>query len=146
MRLYPPFVPEHARKAAASIIGTDHAYKDATSAKTGNVASDIAGASDHQLASRYRQDRGRRLRRDAGDVAIDELVEHQVPDAKHRLIRGELQTFFEIEHQMPIAVRKELRCDGAYVRADIAWSDAAEYQSGDAGSADDKANVLRGLC
>ena len=47
---------------------------------------------------------------------------------------------------MPIAVRKELRCDGAYVRADIAWADAAEYQSGDAGSADEESECVRGLC
>src|SRR5271157_2660766 len=100
MRLYALFASEHVRKVTTSIISTDYAYNDATSAKAGNIAGHITGASDHQLPSRYRQDRRGRLGRDAGHFAIDEIVEHQIPDAEHGLLGNELKRLFEIEHQV----------------------------------------------
>jgi hypothetical protein len=93
-------MPRSLRNMFANIISTDYAYDDATSAKAGNIAGHITGASDHQLASRYRQDRRGRLGRDAGDFAIDEIVEHQIPDAEHGLLGNELKRLFEIEHQV----------------------------------------------
>ena len=38
------------------------------------------------------------LRRDPRDLAIDEVVEHQVSDAEHGLLADELERIFEIEH------------------------------------------------
>ena len=54
-------------------------------AERDQVARHVAGAADHQVGALDRDHRGRRLRRDARDVAIDELVEHQIADAEHGL-------------------------------------------------------------
>ena len=74
--------------------------KDAARAERGNVARHVAGAADDQLAAGHRKDRRRRLRRDARDLAVDELVEHQVADADHGLLGNELERVLEIEHDV----------------------------------------------
>ena len=63
-----------------------------------DIARHIAGAADLDFAARHREHRRRRLRRDARDLAIDEIVEHEIADAEHGLLGDELEGFFEIEH------------------------------------------------
>ena len=70
------------RPASSSPITLD---EDAVRAERGDAARDIAGAADNGLAALDRDDRRRRFRRNPRDVAVDEIVEHQVADAEHRL-------------------------------------------------------------
>ena len=82
------------------IIITNHADKDAARAKRYQIAGDVAGAANHDFGTLHRDHRRRRLRRNARHVAVDELVEHQIADAKHGL-RGQIgQVFFEIKHHI----------------------------------------------
>ncbi len=82
----------------AGVVLADEADEDAARAERGDIAGDIAGAADLDLAALNRQHRSRRLRRYAGDFAIDEIVQHQIADAEHGLLGYELERFFEIEH------------------------------------------------
>ncbi len=52
--------------------------------------------------------RRRRLGRNARDFAIDEIVEHDVADAKNGLPGNEPERFFEIEHAVPRGLRPRL--------------------------------------
>jgi len=64
---------------------------------------DVAAAADNQLAARHRQHRRRRLRRDARNLAIDEIVEHQVADAEHRRLIEPRELLIDIVHRwLPI--------------------------------------------
>ena len=64
----------------------------------GNVARHIASTADRDLVSLHRAHRRRRFRRNARDLAIDEVVEHQVADAEDRLLADAFQAGLEIEH------------------------------------------------
>ena len=80
------------------VVLADQAYKNAPRPKRSDVARDIAGAADLDLATHNREHRRRRLRRNARDFAIDEIVEHQIADAENGLLRYELEGIFKIEH------------------------------------------------
>ena len=47
-------------------------------------------------------DRRRRLRRDARDVAVDEVVEHQIADTEHRRCREPSELLFEAVHRRTV--------------------------------------------
>jgi hypothetical protein len=83
---------------ARRIIGADETDEDAARAERGDIARDIAGAPDGELVALHRQHRRRRLRRNPSDLAIDEVVEHQVADAEDGLLADVLQARFEIQH------------------------------------------------
>ena len=85
-------------QCARRVILADQADKDAVRAKRTDIAGNIAGAADLDLAARNRQHRRRRLRRNAAHLAIDEIVEHEIADAEHGLLRYKLQRFLKIEH------------------------------------------------
>ncbi len=72
--------------------------EDATCAEARDIARDIAGAPDLDFAALNREHRRRRFRRDARNLAIDEIVEHQIADAEHGLPGDKLEGFLEIEH------------------------------------------------
>ena len=82
------------------LVVADQTDKDAGRAECGDVARHIAGAADLDRIVLDRQHRRRRLGRNARDLAIDEVVEHDVADAQHRLLGNEPQCFLEIEHAL----------------------------------------------
>ena len=90
---------ERRLQRAAGIVLADQADKDAMRAEARDIARDIAGAADHHLAALDCDHRRRRLRRDAGDLAIDEVVQHQVADAQDGDAGQSRQALVEIEHQ-----------------------------------------------
>jgi len=79
------FSCERVPERLACLVLADQTDKNATCAKARNVASHVPGATDIGLGALYGDHRRRRFRRNARDLAIDELVEHQVADAQHRL-------------------------------------------------------------
>ncbi len=81
---------EFVLQGPASLIVTDQPDKNTFCAERGDVARDVAGATDIDLAALNRNDRRRRLRRDPRHLAIDKLVEHQVADAKDSLTTNRL--------------------------------------------------------
>src|SRR5947208_3724653 len=85
-------------QCARRVVLADEADKDTVSAERADIASNVAGAADLDLAARHRQHRRRRLRRNAAHFAIDEIVEHEIADAEHSLLRYKLQRFLKIEH------------------------------------------------
>ena len=82
------------------LVVADEADKNAGRAERRDVARHIAGAADLDRVALDRQHRRRRLGRNARDLAIDEVVEHHVADAQHRLLGNEPQRFLEIEHAL----------------------------------------------
>ena len=89
---------ERIGQRAAGFIVADQADENAARAERCDIARDIAGAADLDLAARDREHRRRRFRRNARDFAIDEIVEHEIADAENGLLRQKLEGFFEIEH------------------------------------------------
>src|SRR5262249_59290266 len=87
------------QRVGGSILA-DQAHKGTASAKARNVARDIAGAADQHLAFCHGKHRGRGFRRDAANIAVDELVKHQVADAEHALAADALEVVLELEHWM----------------------------------------------
>jgi len=63
-----------------------------------DVAGHVARTSDDELAPGHRKDRSRRLGRNARYITVDEIVEHQVPDAKDGLMGDEPERVFEAGH------------------------------------------------
>ncbi len=106
---------ERVGQRQAGLIVADQSDEYAARSERRDVARDVAGAADLDLAARDHQHRRRRLRRNARDFAIDEIVEHQIADADHRLLRQKLQRLFEIEHPRSpipaIALSDNDRCD-----------------------------------
>ena len=90
---------ERRAHGARAVVVADHADEQTTRAERGDVARDVAGAADHRLLARHRNHRRWRLGRDARDVAVDELVEHEVADAKHRPARNRMRQSVKIEHR-----------------------------------------------
>ncbi len=84
---------------APGIVLADQTDEQAARAEARDIARDIAGAADHHLAALDRDHRRRRLRRDARDLAIDEVVQHQIADAQHGDAGKLRQAMVEIEHQ-----------------------------------------------
>ena len=80
------------------VILAGEADENAVSAERRDIARDIAGAADLDLAARHREHRRRRLRRNARDFAVDEVVKHEIADAEYGLLRYKLECFFKIEH------------------------------------------------
>ena len=76
---------ERGIERAPGVVIADQADEDAARAQSCDVARDIAGAADIDLAALRGDHRGRRLRRDARHLAIDEFIEHQIADAQHGL-------------------------------------------------------------
>ncbi len=81
-RLLGEFTHQH----TPGLILADHADEHAASPERNDVARNVAGATDHGLVPLHRDHRRRRLRRDARDAAIVELIKHEIADAEHRLI------------------------------------------------------------
>ena len=79
-------------------IRTDHADENAMRAERSDIAPDIARAADIHLAALNGDHRRGRFRRHALDVAIDELVEHEIADAQHGLASDIRGKSLEIEH------------------------------------------------
>ena len=71
------------------LILAEHADQHAAGSERNDVARNVAGAADHDFVPLNRDHRRRRLRRDARDAAVVELIEHEITDAEHRLV-GEL--------------------------------------------------------
>ena len=89
---------ERLGQSRAGVVVADHADENAARAERHQIARDIAGAADHDFGALDRDHRRRRLRRDAGHVAIDEFVKHQIADAEHGLIAEVGEMLVEIEH------------------------------------------------
>ena len=73
------------RQRPPRIVLAHDADIDAARTEARDVARHVAGAANLRFFPPHRQHRRRRFRGDAGHVAIDELVEHKVADAKHGL-------------------------------------------------------------
>ena len=80
------------------VVLADEPDENALRAERRDIARDIAGAADLDLAARDRKHRRRRLRRNARDFAVDEIVKHEIADAENGLLRHKLEGFFKIEH------------------------------------------------
>jgi hypothetical protein len=75
----------------------DHTDEQAAGAEAGEVARHVAG--DHPLLVPHRDHRHRCLRRHLQDLAIDEVVQHDVTDAQHNAVRELFQRGLVVEHQ-----------------------------------------------
>ncbi len=123
MRLDLPLDSQRPHQAGARFILADHADEDAARPERGQVARHIAATADDKLAARHRQHRRRRLRRDAGDLAIDEIIEHQVADAQNgSLVQPHDLLIDGVHRRVPdasaVAVRTvEKPCDVAILTA-----------------------------
>src|ERR1043165_2413187 len=90
---------ERLGERTSGLVIAHHADENAARTERNQVARDIAGAADHRLRALAGDYRRRRLRRDARDIAVDELVEHQVADAEHGL-RSEIgEMLVEVVHE-----------------------------------------------
>ena len=83
------------------LIVADQADQNAFRAERRDIARHIAGTADLDRAVPDREHRRRRLGRNARDFAIDEIVEHEIADAEHGLLRNEPEGVFEIKHALP---------------------------------------------
>src|SRR6204780_4868313 len=82
----------------ARLIVADQADQNTFRTERRDVARHVAGAADLDRAVPDREHRRRRLGRYARDLAIDEIVEHEIADAEHGLLRNKPEGFFEIKH------------------------------------------------
>ena len=71
------------------------------------IAGDVTRAADHQFGTFDRNYRRRRFGRNAGDLAIDELIQHQIANAKDRLLRERGKMFVEIVHRVTDSGRRD---------------------------------------
>ena len=71
------------------------------------IAGDVTRAADHQFGTFDRNYRRRRFGRNAGDLAIDELIQHQIANAKDRLLRKRGKMFVEIVHRVTGSGRRD---------------------------------------
>ncbi len=76
----------------------DDAHEGARGAQRRDVARHVAGAADDEFLALDGEHRGRRLGRDALDLAIDIAVEHEVADAQHARAAELGQAPGKIEH------------------------------------------------
>ena len=73
-------VPGH---TAGHFVFADQTDEHAMGAQARDVARHVTRAADHHFAALDRDDRRRRLRGDARNLAIDEVVQHQIAHAQH---------------------------------------------------------------
>src|SRR6202034_330102 len=92
----------------AGVVIADDADENTPGPERGDVARDIAGATDLGRVVTNRKDRRRRFGRDARDLSIDEIVEHDVADAEDRLPGHKPERFFVIEHARLLPARRLL--------------------------------------
>ena len=78
---------ERVGQRQAGLVVADQTDEDAFRAERRDIARHIAGAADLDRAVPDREHRRRRLGRNARDFAIDEIVEHEIADAEHGLLR-----------------------------------------------------------
>ena len=64
-------------------VGADQSRKAGAAPERGNVVRGVARAAGHHLGRVVLEDQHRRLARDAGDLAVDELVGDEVADDQH---------------------------------------------------------------
>src|SRR6516162_498510 len=99
MRLDPALESAERRpQRLAGCVVAAYTDEDAARAKTGGIARDIAGAADHLFLAGDCDYRCGRFWGNARHFAVNEIVEHEVPDAKDGLLGCEPQCFFEREH------------------------------------------------
>src|SRR5690348_11747663 len=79
-------IAERLGQGAASLVVTDGPHENATHAKRYKITRDVTGAADHQLGAFDGDDRRRRLRRYARNLAVNKLVQHQIANAEHGLL------------------------------------------------------------
>ena len=97
---------ERVMQNLAGLVVTDQADENTLCAERCDIAGDVAGAADLDAVVFDLQNRCRRFRRNARNVAINEIVEHDVADTKNGLVADEPQGFFEVEHAVaPPALR-----------------------------------------
>ena len=89
------------------LVLSNHPEKETARAEACDITGDIARAADQLFLPLDREHRHRRFRRDARDLAIDEVVEHPVADAEHGLLGNAGEKISEIEHQSCLANRLE---------------------------------------
>ena len=89
---------------APRLVVADHADEDAARAERGDIARHVAGAADHEFAVADGEHLRRRLGRDAGDLAVDEIVEHDVADAEHGLPADKLQRLVEMNMSLAFSL------------------------------------------
>jgi hypothetical protein len=92
------FVAQLGGERMSCLVIANDSHKNAACAKTRNITRHITCTPDHELALRYRQHRRRRFRRNSRNIAVDEIVEHQVSDAEHSLLREPFDGVFKVEH------------------------------------------------
>ena len=97
---------------AAGFVVADKTDENALRSKSRDVARDVAGATDLHRVVPDAQHRRRRLWGNPRDVAVDEVVEHDVADAKDRLSGNEPQRLFKIKHRCARAAHVLLLTDG----------------------------------
>ena len=89
---------KRAHERTAGVILSDDAEENAARPERRNVARHVAGPTDGEIVAGDCENRSRRLGRDARDLAVDEVVEHQISNADDGLLGNELERVFEIEH------------------------------------------------
>ena len=86
--------------AAGLPIGADQARQARAAAERRHVVGGVAGAAGDHLGRVVLEDQHRRLARDAGDLAVDELVGDEVADDQHAAAAEPVdereQTFFPL--------------------------------------------------
>ena len=82
------------------LVVPNSTHKNAARPERDQIAGDVTCAADHQFGTFDRNHRRGRFGRNAGDVAINELIQHQIADAKDRLLRERSKMFVEIVHRV----------------------------------------------
>src|SRR6185312_3655124 len=88
-------------QSGTRLVVANESYENAATAKRGDVARDVAGAADIGFTALCGDHGRRRFRRNPRHLAIDELVEHEIADAEHRLLRNRVHEGVKIEHVDP---------------------------------------------
>ena len=83
----------------ARFILADDTDENAAGAEASNVTRHVARAADGEIIACHCQNGSRRFGRNARDLAVDEIVKHQVSDADDGLLGNELDHFFEVKHR-----------------------------------------------
>src|SRR5690242_18733454 len=73
------------RQRDSRIVVTNGPHKNATRTDGYQITGDVACPTNHQLAAFYRNDWRWGFRRNTRDIAIDELIQHQITDTKNGL-------------------------------------------------------------
>src|SRR5262249_4439721 len=98
MRLNQRLGRERAHQRAAGVIFSHNTEEDTARAKCRDVARNVASAAHREFVALDCENRSRRVGRDARDLAVDEIVEHQIANADDGLLGNQLERVLEIEH------------------------------------------------